>query len=135
MRYRLQRHDGTDCSATMVPITVLRMVPIQRYRHNTLPGLFKEGNRRIIEFVKTLVGSIVNRGVLCFDFYDIGTFMRYNSDTRYVEYFSLSGDINYLKQAVNDLCKYLPPKYSSVHDISNMIILITLNSYQFDGLI
>ena len=32
MRYRLQRHDGTDCSATMVPFTVLRMVPIQRYR-------------------------------------------------------------------------------------------------------
>ena len=32
MRYRLQRHDGTDCSDTMVPITVLRMVPIQRYR-------------------------------------------------------------------------------------------------------
>ena len=99
---------------------------------NTLPGLFKEGNRRIIEFVKTLVGSIVNRGVLCFDFYDIGTFMRYNSDTRYVEYFSLSGDINYLKQAVNDLCKYLPPKYSSVHDISNMIILITLNNTEND---
>ena len=40
MRYRLQRHDGTDCSATMVPFTVLRMVPIQRYRHiayNLLP--------------------------------------------------------------------------------------------------
>ena len=36
MRYRLQRHDGTDCSATMVPITVLRMVPIQRYRHLAL---------------------------------------------------------------------------------------------------
>ena len=31
MRYRLQRHDGTDCSATMVPFTVLRLVPIQRY--------------------------------------------------------------------------------------------------------
>lgn len=40
MRYRLQRHDGTDCSATMVPITVLRMVPIQRYRHNN----FEEKN-------------------------------------------------------------------------------------------
>ena len=34
MWYRLQRHDGTDCSATMVPFTPLRMVPIQRYRHN-----------------------------------------------------------------------------------------------------
>ena len=41
MRYRLQRHDGTDCSATMVPITVLRMVPIQRYRH-------QEGNSAYI---------------------------------------------------------------------------------------
>lgn len=38
MRYRLQRHDGTDCSATMVPITVLRMVPIQRYRQNYAYG-------------------------------------------------------------------------------------------------
>lgn len=36
MRYRLQRHDGTDCSATMVPITVLRMVPIQRYRQKNI---------------------------------------------------------------------------------------------------
>ena len=36
MRYRLQRHDGTDCSATMVPFTVLRMVPIQRYRQDIL---------------------------------------------------------------------------------------------------
>ena len=34
MRYRLQRHDGTDYSAIMVPITVLRMVPIQRYRQS-----------------------------------------------------------------------------------------------------
>lgn len=40
MRYRLQRHDGTDCSATMVPITVLRMVPIQRYRQNTSATLY-----------------------------------------------------------------------------------------------
>lgn len=39
MRYRLQRHDGTDCSATMVPITVLRMVPIQRYRQILLAYL------------------------------------------------------------------------------------------------
>ena len=48
MRYRLQRHDGTDCSATMVPITVLRMVPIQRYRHireNTSHGIEELGLR------------------------------------------------------------------------------------------
>ncbi len=41
MRYRLQRHDGTDCSATMVPFTVLRMVPIQRYRQMMDAAIFQ----------------------------------------------------------------------------------------------
>lgn len=51
MRYRLQRHDGTDCSATMVPITVLRMVPIQRYRQlNGTPKVYEfEFNECMLE--------------------------------------------------------------------------------------
>ena len=51
MRYRLQRHDGTDCSATMVPITVLRMVPIQRYRHPTPLCLILHKTRLVIEIL------------------------------------------------------------------------------------
>ena len=51
MRYRLQRHDGTDCSATMVPITVLRMVPIQRYRQNRR-NLVKDDIYSIFLFTK-----------------------------------------------------------------------------------
>ena len=43
MRYRLQRHDGTDCSATMVPFTVLRMVPIQRYCQKLCSKIGKNG--------------------------------------------------------------------------------------------
>lgn len=58
MRYRLQRHDGTDCSATMVPITVLRMVPIQRYRHLTKYQLcnilkIRKKERKILSLIKT----------------------------------------------------------------------------------
>ena len=49
MRYRLQRHDGTDCSATMVPITVLRMVPIQRYRHDILENSLS--NKNLLPFL------------------------------------------------------------------------------------
>ena len=56
MRYRLQRHDGTDCSATMVPFTVLRMVPIQRYRHVffDLPTETKKDKREYALFRKRL---------------------------------------------------------------------------------
>ena len=41
MRYRLQRHDGTDCSATMVPI--------QRYRHKAKDGDKTNHELRIVE--------------------------------------------------------------------------------------
>ena len=47
MRYRLQRHDGTDCSATMVPFTVLRLVPIQRYCQDYRRGLTFERLSRL----------------------------------------------------------------------------------------
>ena len=62
MRYRLQRHDGTDCSATMVPITVLRMVPIQRYRQG-MSGLlfFLLWN---MFFLKEWYGFIIDSDVL-----------------------------------------------------------------------
>ena len=53
MRYRLQRHDGTDCSATMVPITVLRMVPIQRYRQQNILHLF-QADIFVSKLIKTL---------------------------------------------------------------------------------
>lgn len=49
MRYRLQRHDGTDCSATMVPITVLRMVPIQRYRQKFFILALKDSDAAFVE--------------------------------------------------------------------------------------
>ena len=52
MRYRLQRHDGTDCSATMVPITVLRMVPIQRYRQYGQPPIDTPEETSAIPFKK-----------------------------------------------------------------------------------
>ena len=63
MRYRLQRHDGTDCSATMVPITVLRMVPIQRYRQQ---------NKEMCFLTHKAVGW--ECPVYCFFFYGIWFF-------------------------------------------------------------
>lgn len=64
MRYRLQRHDGTDCSATMVPITVLRMVPIQRYRQfeaeTVIPGLTKAR----ADEMKTIIMEYIQHGTI-----------------------------------------------------------------------
>ena len=60
MRYRLQRHDGTDCSATMVPITVLRMVPIQRYRQVTRLGQVEPHKTKASFLAHSLTNVIIN---------------------------------------------------------------------------
>ena len=59
MRYRLQRHDGTDCSATMVPITVLRMVPIQRYRQF---GSILQNENDKFTFRRQILAGFLNYG-------------------------------------------------------------------------
>ena len=64
MRYRLQRHDGTDCSATMVPITVLRMVPIQRYRQ------ISRLSRTLLE-IMTILNSCIKKEVILLFFCQI----------------------------------------------------------------
>lgn len=63
MRYRLQRHDGTDCSATMVPITVLRMVPIQRYRQYLTESLrLKSEDESLYCFENACYGIVCYEG-------------------------------------------------------------------------
>lgn len=61
MRYRLQRHDGTDCSATMVPITVLRMVPIQCYRQKHVYSFEKDILKYPIGKWDIFANSVLNK--------------------------------------------------------------------------
>ena len=59
MRYRLQRHDGTDCSATMVPFTVLRLVPIQRYCQEGITGILKHLLHQMFFATIQTIGNMV----------------------------------------------------------------------------
>ena len=66
MRYCLQRHDGTDCSATMVPITVLRMVPIQRYRQvgkTSRLDLYGEAGKAVRECETVIAVLGINKSI------------------------------------------------------------------------
>ena len=77
MRYRLQRHDGTDCSATMVPITVLRMVPIQRYRQFMAYGILKINNCLYRPPIKKGNKLVINLLPFSICPHDICTFLRF----------------------------------------------------------
>lgn len=65
---------------------------------------------------------------MCFDWNDIRSFLGYHSYTKFVEYFTLSGSIDYLKTELKDIRKFLPFKYLSLDDVSNLLFAIYYNS-------
>lgn len=90
---------------------------------STFSELYKEGDRRMIKIMYEFVRSISVVGVNSFDFWDMFTFLKQCPQTKYIEYTSLSGDPDYMEKAVNDICQFLPPKYSSVYDISSIVVI------------
>ena len=78
---------------------------------------------------------IVNPSLICFDFNDVRSFLRYYSDTKFIDFFTLSDNIDSLKLELKDLLNYLPKKYRSVDDISNIIIAINYNIETDDDIV
>lgn len=95
---------------------------------STISDLYNEADRKVMSIVSSFINMIVNPSLICFDFNDVRSFLRYYSDTKFIDFFTLSGNnIDSLKLELKDLLNYLPKKYRSVDDISNIIIAINYN--------
>ena len=73
------------------------------------------------------INMIVKHSLISFDFNDVRSFLRYYSDTKFIEFFTLSGNIDYLDEELSDLLKHFPTKYHTLDDISNLIVAIHYN--------
>ena len=94
---------------------------------STISDLYNEADRKIICFVSSFINMIVGRSLISFDLNDVRSILKYNSETRFIDYFSLSGNIDYLDAELNDLLKHFPTKYHTLDDISNLIVAIHYN--------
>ena len=102
---------------------------------NTISDLYNEADRKVMSIVSSFINMIVNPSLICFDFNDVRSFLRYYSDTKFIDFFTLSGNIDSLKLELKDLLNYLPKKYRSVDDISNIIIAINYNIETDDDIV
>lgn len=94
---------------------------------STISDLYNEADRKVMSIVSSFINMIVNPSLICFDFNDVRSFLRYYSDTKFIDFFTLSGNIDYLDEELSDLLKHLPTKYHTLDDISNLIVAIHYN--------
>lgn len=80
-----------------------------------------------MSFINSFINLIVQHSLISFDYNDLRSFLRYYSDTKFIDYFTLSGNIDYLDAELSDLLKNLPTKYHTLNDISNLIVAIHYN--------
>lgn len=94
---------------------------------STISDLYNEADRKVMGFVSSFINMIVKHSLISFDFNDVRSFLRYYSDTKFIEFFTLSGNIDYLDEELSDLLKHFPTKYHTLDDISNLIVAIHYN--------
>lgn len=102
---------------------------------STISDLYNEADRKVMSIVSSFINMIVNPSLICFDFNDVRSFLGYYSDTKFIDFFTLSDNIDSLKLELKDLLNYLPKKYRSVDDISNIIIAINYNIETDDDIV
>ena len=102
---------------------------------STISDLYNEADRKVMSFVSSFINMIVKQSLICFDFNDVRSFLRYYSDTKFIDYFTLSGNIDYLDAELSDLQKHLPTKYHTIDDISNLIVAIHYNRETDDDIV
>lgn len=101
----------------------------------TISDLYNEADRKVMSFVNSFINMIVKHSLICFDFNDVRSFLRYYSDTKFIDFFTLSGNIDYLDEELSDLLKHLPTKYHTLDDISNLIVAIHYNRETDDDIV
>lgn len=102
---------------------------------STISDLYNEADRKVMSIVSSFINMIVNPSLICFDFNDVRSFLRYYSDTKFIDFFTLSGNIDYLYEELSDLLKHLPTKYHTLDDISNLIVAIHYNRETDDDIV
>ena len=94
---------------------------------HTFSELFEEADKRVANIANSFFSLIVNPSIICFDLNDVRSFLGYHSYTKFIDYFTLSGSVDYLKTELENIQKFLPAKYVSLEDVSNLLYAIYYN--------
>ena len=69
---------------------------------HTFSELFEEADKRVTDIANSFF-SLLKVGLTCFDFNDVRSFLGYHSCTKFIDLFTLSGSVDYLKTELKDI--------------------------------
>lgn len=89
-----------------------------------LTEVYQEADRKIIEFTDSLLGMVLRRCMITFDFNDFRTFLQFPTPSKHIDFFMLAGSLDFLRKEVKDWWKKLPAKYSSADEVAMAVFSI-----------
>lgn len=103
----------------------LHIVDYDDFQCNTFTELFQKADRKIIQFTDAFVGMVLRYCLISFDFNDLRAFLEYPTPSKNINFFTLTGSVDFLRsELLEEWCKKLPAKYSSVDDVAMIIFAI-----------
>lgn len=105
-------------------VDTLYTVDYDDFRCATLTEVFQEADRKIIEFTDSLLGMVLRRCMITFDFNDFRTFLQFQTSSKHVDFFMLIGSLDFLRNEVKDWWKKLPARYSSADEVAIAVLSI-----------
>lgn len=93
-------------------------------RYAMLTEVYQEADRKIIEFTDSLLGMVLRRCMITFDFNDFRTFLQFPTPSKHIDFFMLAGSLDFLRKEVKDWWKKLPAKYSSADEVAMAVFSI-----------
>ena len=86
----------------------------------SISSLYKRADDMLVDMTRAFVRLSTVTSILCFDLNDTRTLMRMAKD-KIIDFVTLTGNIDYLKERLKHFDKLLPARYASIADISDMI--------------
>ena len=86
----------------------------------SISSLYKRADDMLVDMTRAFVRLSTVTSILCFDLNDTRTLMRLAKD-KIIDFVTLTGNIDYLKERLKHFDKLLPARYASITDISDMI--------------
>lgn len=97
--------------------------------NDTLTGLFQDADKRIVDFTGSLLGLVIRSGscMVCFDFSDFRYFLNYQTPFKSIDFFMLTGSVDFLRNELKNWLRKLLMTYSSFDDVTILVLTVDAN--------
>ena len=102
------------------------IIDYEELEATSIVSLYAKADAIIEDTIESFVGLITKLSLICFDYNDVIYFLR-KAKTKIVDFVSINGDADNIRNRFENFSTMLPTRYLSVNDIQAMIVEIRMS--------